>query len=85
MNWAHFRDPHCYLCFCFDGDVVAISFITQEVGARMHLFIAKKILHLYILHAFPTSKYNRDLQYTTLPYCFYLKTTTLKTIVSLNN
>ena len=30
MNWAQFKDPHCYLCL--HGTVEACWFITQEVG-----------------------------------------------------
>ena len=29
INWAEFKDPHCYLCL--HGTVVACWFITQEV------------------------------------------------------
>ena len=37
MNWAQFKDPHCYLCL--HGTMVAFWFITQEVGARISLFL----------------------------------------------
>ena len=30
MNWAQFKDPHCYLCL--RGAVQACWLITQEVG-----------------------------------------------------
>ena len=30
MNWAQFKDPHCYLCL--HGTLEAFWFITQEVG-----------------------------------------------------
>ena len=41
MNWAQFKDPHCYLCL--HGAVLACWFITQEVGGSNTPFFAKII------------------------------------------
>ena len=40
MNWAQFKDPHCYLCL--HGAVVT-WFITQEVGGFEYTCFAKII------------------------------------------
>ena len=42
MNWAQFKDPHCYLCL--DGAVVACWLITLVVEGSNILFLPKKIL-----------------------------------------
>ena len=39
MNWAQFKDPHCYLCL--QGAVVASWFITQEVRCSNTSFLQR--------------------------------------------
>ena len=39
MNWAQFKDPHCYPCL--HGVVGACWFITEEVEVRLNLFCKK--------------------------------------------
>ena len=47
MNWAQFKDPHCYLCL--HGAVLACWFSTQKIGGLNTAFLQKKILQILLI------------------------------------
>ena len=44
MNWGHFKNPVCYLCYlCLTGAVVASRSLTQEAtGSKNTIFLSLK-------------------------------------------
>ena len=46
MNWAQFKDSHCYQCL--HGTVLACWFITQEIDGSNTRFFAKIISTDYV-------------------------------------
>ena len=67
MNWAQFKDPHCYLCLY--GTVLACWIIAQEVMGSNTPFLQKefyRFCRFFRIHLGKTRMFQKNKQHTDM-------------------